>query len=348
MSLARYLKDKIIPLLIFGAAIVLIAVVLYAYGVNFDIIIAAVALFLAALIAGFSWDYLSRRRFYDDLSKALESDGSKAYFLIESLTEPSFTEGAMTYDALLQATKDMNDTIASYRLASDEYREYIESWIHEVKTPIAASRLMLANRDDETAQLLNHECDRIEAYLEQALYYSRSTAVEKDYFIKAIDLDALIKGVVKKQARSLIEYNITPQFENLEATVYSDAKWLDFIIGQVVANAVKYHRPSSAEHRPTITFSAEHHDAGFESERLLLRIRDNGIGIPATDIDRVFEKGFTGENGRRYSSRSTGIGLYLCKKLCTKMKLGLSVSSTEGETTLTIEFPLSKVYFLEQ
>lgn len=347
MKLLQYLRDKIISLLMLVVSILLVSMVLYVYGVTFGVIVLVDMLFLSAIIAGFSWDYLIRRRFYSDLLRVLETENSPAYYLTESLNRPPFLEGSITYDALMRATKDMNDVIASYRLSSDEYREYVESWIHEIKTPIAASRLVLANRNDETAQVLNYEYDRVEAHLEQALYYSRSTAVEKDYFIKSVDLDAVVKGVVKKQARSLIEYNITPQFDDLDITVYSDAKWLDFIIGQIVANAVKYHRPQNADHQPTIKFSAEHHNGGFESERLLLRIYDNGIGIPATDIDRIFEKSFTGENGRRYSSKSTGIGLYLCKKLCAKMQLGLTATSTKGETILTIEFPLSKVYFLD-
>lgn len=348
MKLSNYIKDKIVPLAIFVGVILFISLALYAYGMRISVVIGTAFFFMCAVIIAFIWDFLQRRRFYSETLKVIEAESSKTYYLAESLSRPSFFEGAITFDAFVQANKDMNDAIAAYRISSDEYREYIESWVHEVKTPIAAARLILANNDDETTKALEYEIERVESYLEQALYYSRSTAVEKDYQIRAVELSTLVKGVVKKQARALIECNITPVFENLDVVVYSDAKWLDFIVGQIVANAIKYYRPAEGTHQPTIRFCAEQHDVGFENGRVVLRIIDNGIGIAATDIPRIFDKGFTGENGRRYNTRSTGIGLYLCKKLCTKMKLGISATSHEGQTALSIEFPLSKMYFLEQ
>jgi signal transduction histidine kinase len=222
----------------------------------------------------------------------------------------------------------------------------------------------LGNNESEHEALrpLTHELDRIEAHVEQALYYARSMAVEKDYSIKLVNLDQLVKSAVKKHSRALIENGIMPRFEGLEGSVYTDPKWLDFIIGQIISNSIKYRRPASEDFTPEIAFVSERRGAGFEADKVLLHISDNGIGIPATDVRRVFDKGFTGENGRRFA-KSTGIGLYLCKTLCEKMKLKLSIiSAVAGEsseadlksdttlvsgTTLTIEFPLNKMYFLD-
>lgn len=354
MTPRDYMKSRVIPLLILLAALVLVSLMLWVFDLPLGSIAAIDLLLVLAVIAAFIWDYLAKRRFYTELDSSLTAE-SETFYISELLNRPTFYEGQLTYDAIEDASKDMNDRIALYRLASDEYREYIESWIHEVKTPIAASKLtldnMLANQAEtatrDVALSLESDLNRIESYVEQALYYSRSTAVEKDYLIKAVNLEALVKSVVKKQSRAFIEAGIVPHFENLDYTIYSDVKWLDFIIGQIVANAIKYRRPQTVEHTPEIRFTGVCDDTSFETTAITLNITDNGIGIPATDISRIFEKGFTGENGRRYA-KSTGIGLYLGKKLSEKMKLRMTARSEQGSfTTISITFPLSKMFFLE-
>jgi signal transduction histidine kinase len=347
MSFFDYIKDRAIPLLIMGASIVFVALVVWVLGYNVSALVAVVLILLMALIAASVWDYLSKRRFYSELREALDSENEPVY-LTEFTSKPGFREGQLTYEALEGATKEMNDHIASYRLASQEYREHIETWIHEIKTPIASARLTLSNnQDDPMTPSLEHDFDRIEGYIDQALYYSRSATVEKDYLIKKINLDELVKTVVKKNSRTLIEHGISPQLDNLDVEVYSDPKWLEFIVNQIVANSIKYRRSKDESHEPCVTFSARTTSDLFESEYVIFTIADNGTGIPKSDISRVFEKGFTGENGRRFA-RSTGLGLYLCKKLCEKIKLSIDISSTEGEgTAVSIRFPLSKMYFLK-
>ncbi len=368
MTVGGYLKDRAVPYAVFLASVALVVLILSVAGVGLTIVVAVGALLVVAVCAGSAWDYLAKRRFYHQLLAAGEQSG-EAYYASEFIDRPSFEEGRLFYDVLEQATKDMNDRIAEYRLASEEYQEYVETWIHEVKTPLAAAHLIISNRNDVTLRSLEQEIDRTERYIEQALFYARSTAVEKDYQIRAVNLDTLVKNAAKKQSRVLIEQGITPCFSDLDHTVYGDPKWLDFVLGQIIANAAKYARPAtgqqgqgqkeqkeqkedglraaSEEHKPQITFSAKRTEEGFESAKVILSIADSGIGIPAQDIARVFEKGFTGENGRRYA-KSTGIGLYLCKKLCTRMRLHISLDSREHEgTVVRIEFPLNKMFFLE-
>ncbi|HBT94883.1 MAG TPA: sensor histidine kinase [Coriobacteriia bacterium] len=355
MRLSGYLRSKAIALVIFFVTVAAVALLLWVSGVATGVTLTVCVLLVVALIIALAWDFLIRRRFYSDLAAAVEN-GRETYYVTARLERPAFLEGQLGYDALAQGSKDMNDRIAEYRIASVEYRDYVETWIHEIKTPIAASRLLLENNESDLSRRLEHELDRIESHIEQALYYARSTAVEKDYSIKQVDLEQLVKAAVKKHSRLLIESGIMPRFELSETSVYADPKWLDFVLGQIIFNAVKYHRPRTESLTPEIAFVVERGDAGFDTDKVLLRICDNGIGIPATDISRVFDKGFTGENGRSFA-KSTGIGLYLCKKLCEKMKLKLSITSVaqnetdaanpEPGTTLTIEFPLNRMFFLD-
>lgn len=345
MTFSCYLKDRILPILLVLGAIAFASMVLFVMNVNLEGIMVTVAVLLLGCGTALLWSYLSKRRFYKELNQAIQTI-DEAYYASELLRRPSFAEGILTYDAIQLATKHMNDRIAQYRLSSEEYQEYIETWIHEIKTPIAASRLTIDNRNDKELRPLEKEMDRIEAFVEQALYYARSSAVEKDYSIKSVELESAAKEVVKHHSRALIEHDIKPEFTDLSVTVFTDPKWLEFILGQIVANAIKYQDRAGKE-QSVLRFFAEVDESKFDEKQVVLHIQDNGIGIPVKDVDRVFEKGFTGENGRKFS-RSTGIGLYLCKKLCTQMKLGITLSSEEGiGTTVSITFPLNKMYFLE-
>lgn len=343
MPFLKYLKDRAVPLFLIFLSILVLGFLLY-WVFRLSVIGTLFACFtvLGGIVIALVWDYFSRRRFYKELASSLDSL-DEAYYLTEIIERPSFTEGALFYDALEKANKHANDRIAHHKLGAQEYREYVETWIHEIKTPLSAARLIVENNPNESTQPLENELDRTEGYIEQALYYSRSTSLEHDYAIRQVNLDALIKSVVRKHSRLLIDSGITPSFEGLDLTVYTDAKWLDFIISQIIANSVKYRNEES----PTLAFFARQYENSFEGSSVVLSIADNGIGIPATDIGRVFEKGFTGENGRLYA-KSTGIGLYLCKKLCTQMKIATEIDSTpEKGTTVSITFPLSKMYFLE-
>lgn len=157
-----------------------------------------------------------------------------------------------------------------------------------------------------------------------------------DYSIRRLSLDSLVKAAVKKHSKQLIGCGAQVKLDNLDYTVYADEKWLDFIIGQIIANSIKYKKEAL-----TLWFSASENQ-----ENIILSIQDNGIGISESDLGRVFEKGFTGENGRAFA-KSTGIGLYLCKELCNKMYLGLEAQSTVGNgTTIHITFPKDRQSFL--
>lgn len=291
------------------------------------------AIFLLAEAAALSVEYFQKKEFYRNLLESLDKLDKK-YLLSEMLSEPSFTEGKILYETERETNKSMNDEIAKYKLESKEYMEYIETWVHEIKTPIAACELIAENNPDKVTRDLKRDFIKIENYVEQALFYARSGSVEKDYVLKKTSLRAVVNSALKKNAAVLIESGVKIETSAIDKTVFADIKWTDFIIGQIMMNSIKYRKGS-----PVIKFIGL---KGGSSATLV--IEDNGIGIPEKDLGRVFEKGFTGTNGRN-AAKSTGIGLYLCKKLCDKMNLAISAASLPSSgTAFSIVFPVSEMH----
>ena len=181
---------------------------------------------------------------------------------------------------------------------------------------------------------LTMNCGKFDAYVEQVLYYARSTDVEKDFKVEKTTLQALVYAALKTYSKPLIQVGGKPVLKELDIPVAADSKSCTFVIGQILSNAIKYRKDNLQ-----VEFSAR-----AEKNTVSLFISDNGIGISAADLPRVFDKGFTGENGRRYS-KSTGIGLYLSQRLCRKMNISLSISSVPGQgTTVTMVFSYGKLF----
>ncbi|MDR2771518.1 MAG: sensor histidine kinase [Clostridiales Family XIII bacterium] len=271
-------------------------------------------------------EYFAKNRYYRELREAMEQLDRK-FLLSEIIEAPDFYEGEILYAALKTVGKSANDEIAKHRQIVTEYREYIELWVHEIKTPIAVAKLICENTQNAD---IDAELDKIERFVEQALFYARSGNVENDCMIRRAELSELLRNTLKNGAKYLIEHKIRIRTKNLSHTVFTDPKWLSFILWQLIDNAVKYGSRS-------IEFSGVQN-----AHSVSLFIRDDGVGISEKDLGRVFDKGFTGENGRRFG-RSTGLGLYLCNKMCTKLNLSLSLESEPGKgTTARIVFPVSE------
>lgn len=331
MSFRKYIRDHLLQLLLMGAGLGLLAYILQLCRLSLPLILLLCLVLLLCFLGGLCLDWRRRRVFYRNASATLEQLDRKS-LLSEMLDSPGFAEGDFFCECLRQCNKDMNDQIGAYKREVSDYRDYIEIWVHEVKTPIASAKLLCDNnRKLELARSFQQELDRVNNLVEQALYYARSFGVQKDYIVRPCSLKSIVEAAVRQHARSLITAGFSVREEALGHTVYTDPKWMGFILGQLINNSVQYKRAE----RPQLRFKGEKLE-----EAVLLSVSDNGIGIPAQDLRRVFEKGFTGENGRR-TSKSTGIGLYLCKKLCGKLGLALQLLSKEGEgTTLYIRFPL--------
>lgn len=301
-------------------------------------------LFLLLVCAATAWivEWARMRRFLGDLNDVASATGD-ALALASQLERPDFPEGILVWRALRAVGHDANARIGEVRVRDDGYRDYIETWVHEVKTPLAAADLMLDNMVGVNTNPMRRELDQVNAYIEQALFYARSTDVEKDFLARVCDLKKIVADAVKSRASNLIGCGVSPDLSGLgggSLEVVCDPKWVTFILGQLIDNALRY-RADADERKPRISFSVRRRQELGEAGRadLLLDVRDNGIGIPAADIGRVFERGFTGENGRN-RKKSTGIGLYLVRTLCDKMGLGVAVTSLPGEwTCFTIAFP---------
>lgn len=194
--------------------------------------------------------------------------------------------------------------------------------------------MIIENNKNEITKSIEEELTKVENYIEQALFYARSNTVEKDYYIKKVQLKDMVNESIKKNKKALIHEKISVNLHDLEYEVNTDSKWMEFILNQIVQNSIKYKKQNA---NSQIEIYAKK-----QKENVILLLKDNGIGIKQGEITRVFEKGFTGTNGRLSNKKSTGIGLYLCKKLCHKLGLQIELNSVQNEgTEVKIVFPRS-------
>lgn len=194
--------------------------------------------------------------------------------------------------------------------------------------------MIIENNKNEVTKSIDEELRKIENYTEQALFYARSNTVEKDYYIKKVVLKEVVNDSIKKNKDILIHEKILVNVHDLEVEVYIDNKWIEFILNQIIQNSIKYKKED--RHLEIEIY------AKTGKENVVLYIKDNGIGIKQGELTRVFEKGFTGTNGRLIGKKSTGIGLYLCKKLCIKLGITIKLNSVQNVgTEIQLIFPKS-------
>lgn len=340
MRFRDFLKDKLltISLLLFGLITIEIFLAIYPVG-NFIKFYIPIILMLFYLI-GITIEYLSKRRFYQNVFHTLDELDEK-YLVNELIKTPNFIEGKLLRKVLEQTDKAMLEKVNQYKYLQEDYKEYIELWIHEIKTPIAASKMVIENNKNTITKSIDEELDKIEDYTEQALFYARSNTVEKDYYIKKSNLKEIVNECVKKNKNILIQEKISINIHDLDVSVNTDSKWIVFILNQLIQNSVKYRKEESHSEIEMYAKSGK--------ENVILQIKDNGIGIKKGEITRVFEKGFTGTNGRLSNKKSTGIGLYLCKKLCDKLGVAIELNSIQGEgTEVRLVFPQGSYTSLEK
>ena len=333
MNFPRYIKEHIVHVIACFFLTVTTDIFLMTIGGSAPLMIyVALACSLSFFFCMYV-DYKKLKNMFDDVQSRTDTLDKK-YLVPEVMEKADSQEGEMLMSVLRKAEVSMSDNVAGYRRGSEEYRDYIETWVHEVKIPISASKMIIENHgDDAIAESgIADELDRIEGYVEQALFYARSSNVEKDFFIKETDLSEIVKGVISKRRKTLIPMHASIDMGDLQGgkEVLSDGKWLSFIISQIVDNSIKY---ASPDRNLKLSFYMSE-----ENGKVVLNISDNGVGIKSSEISRAFDKGFTGSNGR-IGRASTGIGLYLCKKLCVRLGHDIAMESEEGEgTTVKIMF----------
>ena len=328
MKVRDYAADHIFSFLCLSVSGLLVSSLLWLIETPMVFILFVESILFTAFVCAFLYDYWRRKKYYNQLWEILDRLEEKT-LIGEILVRPDFLDGQILDEILRRCNKYQNDRLADAEQNSQEYREYLDSWVHEIKTPIAAARLIVENHKNPTTLRIDDELRRIDGFVEQVLYYARSAAVEKDFKVEKTTLQALVNSALKTYSKPLIQAGGRPVFSGLDIPVCADMKSCSFIIGQIISNSIKY-RAEDLQ----VSFSAD-----VEQNAVRLLISDNGIGISPADLSRVFDKGFTGDNGRHYS-KSTGIGLYLCKKLCGKMNIGITIQSELGQgTAVTLSFP---------
>lgn len=315
MSLKRYLKDKIISIIIYILLSFVIFLLLLAFKLQTDLMITIIAIIVFMVIIPLIIDYIKKKKFYDFFKNNLNSLDKK-YLIQEIITKPNFYEGEILYDSLYEINKSMVENINEYKNNIDDFKEYVEMWIHEVKIPIS-SLILINHNDKKDTKKYALQIKNLDNYIDQILYYVRSEIAEKDFIIKETSLDKIISNVAFKNKDEIIAKNINFIVDVKDIKILTDSKWLEFILNQIINNSIKYKKEKDS----IIKISAIE-----DNQKVTLKIYDNGIGIIDSDLSRVFEKSFTGENGRD-KIKSTGMGLYIVKKLCNKLEHKIEISS---------------------
>lgn len=326
----NYIEEKIGLVLWYLAFVLLQLIIMFLLDMDTSFLTLSVLIYLILLSIYLIISYLHVKKKNQNIKNMVDELDEK-YLVSELLKKPKNLENEAYYYALRKATKAMNDKVTELEHKYQDYEEYIETFVHEVKTPLAAISLYSDNKNDKE---LKQEVKKIDNLVEQVLYYARSENTEKDYFIKKIKLSEIIHQVMMQNKDYFLANKILIEVENLEVFVATDEKWIIFIINQIINNSIKY--MDKKEKKIQIKVAED-------KNKVILEIKDNGCGIKESDISRVFEKGFTGSN--RKKEHSTGMGLYLCRKLCDRLHLNIDIESKEKEyTTVIIIFPKSSLH----
>ncbi len=335
MSFKKYLLDKLPQCVISIIGIIILVFMLNAFKLQNDLKIAILLVFITVSVINILSDFFKKKRFYTDLLNTVNTLDKK-YLVLEMINNPDFYEGKIFYQILYDINKSMIENVKEYNISINDFKEYVEMWIHEVKIPISSLTLLSHNYQNQIDTRCLEQIKKLDNYIDQILYYVRSENVEKDYIIREKKLKEIIKNVALKNKDDLLENNVSLDVNVDNEIVLTDSKWLEFILNQIINNSIKYKRDSGDSYIKI--------EALKEGEKTYLSIFDNGIGIPQEDIQRVFEKSFTGKNGRM-RVKSTGMGLYIVKKLCDKLGHKITIESKKDEyTKVTIVFFKSDFY----
>lgn len=328
MLFLRYLKDRRGVFLLFLCFAAVFAVVFVLYSLP----LSAVAYpALLCTVIGLIYLGIDYYRLY--LKHRSLSFAAKDIDCISALLPAAETMTDEEYQRLLTLMAEANAAIVSgVETKYADMIEYYTVWAHEIKTPIASMRLILEGEDSERSRRLSEELQRIEQYVEMVMTFLRLDSDATDYVFRECDLDGIIRSAVRKYRTQFIRRKLKIDYEKTQVHIVTDEKWLSFVIEQLISNAIKYTREGGV----TITVR-ESDDAAT------LTVRDTGIGIAPEDLPRVFERGYTGYNGRT-DKKASGIGLYLCRRICSRLGYEIGVESRPGEgTAVTVKMPRERI-----
>ena len=335
MKFKDYFLNKITEILGTYFVLFLMLEFLYIIGNTFSVVFMIGVVIAILIITKYLMDWYRKKKYFKIITERVKD--LKEPWLIAELLPVSYTIEDEIYQELLRKVgSSAIEEIHKIEDEQKEYEDYIEQWIHEVKTPITSIHLMLENRISENPGLkkdLNVELSRLENDVELALYYARSEQIYRDYLIQKLNVRKVLLKVVNKNRTVIMNSSVAIDLDCDEALyAYGDEKWLVFMLTQVLLNAIKYKAEADAK----VVMRAKR-----DNKKIVLNIIDNGKGIKKEELPRIFDKGFTGSNGRD-NEKSTGMGLYLVHKLCEKLEIDIEADSVYGEFT-EISFSLKNV-----
>jgi len=323
MKFILYLKDKMLEFLVFLFFYVVILLLFFAFKVDVRVIVSVSFVIIFMCVLFLLIDYFKRKSFYNDLVNNIKYL-DKAFLVLETLDEPNFYEGKLVFNAIYDINKSMIENLHHFESQVKDFKDYVEMWIHEVKIPLSSLTLTVHNHKDKFAKSALLQMKKIDDYLEQILYYTRSENASKDYCINKISLNKCVNSVLLRNKDYLLESDIVLSVSDINYKVYSDSKWLEFILNQIINNSIKYRREDVDSFIKIYCLSS--------NDSVTLVLEDNGVGISEFDLPRVFDKTFTGSNGRN-NVKSTGMGLFIVKNLCAKLGHKIIIDSVSGEYT---------------
>ena len=334
MNLFKYIKDNIINIIIYFITTAFIILLLGAFKTP---IYVSIIIFVTLFLNGISIiivNYFRKYKFYKSLLNNIDKLDKK-YLVLETMQVPNTYEEKIMVNCLYDINKSMIENINLHQNGINEFKEFVEIWIHEVKIPISSMVLKCHNHKEIKKQEFLNLIRRLDNNVDQILYYVRSEDTEKDFMISEVDLKEIIRNVSLKNKDDLLENKIKLEVNTDNIKINTDKKWLEFILNQIINNSIKY--KSNCNSLIKI-------ECIEEKDKVILSIYDNGIGIPKSDINRVFDKSFTGTNGRN-RTKSTGMGLYIVKNLCNKLGHNLYIESEKNKyTKVIIEFGKNNIY----
>lgn len=335
MKFKAYIKDKFLSIILFIIMFFVLFLLMIAFKLPSSLIIAFFLIIFTCFFTMIFLDFYKRYKFYKVFINNIQMLDQK-YLVLETINEPTFLDAKIMNDALYEINRSMIERMKTYEHSVNDFKEYVEMWIHEVKVPLSSLVLTTHNNQDKNGMKVFKQIKKIDDYVEQVLYYVRSENAEKDYLISEVKLSKVINTVALKNKDYLLESNVNLAVKDVNVTVYSDAKWLSFILNQIINNSIKYRDGKRESFIKIFT--------KVEKDNVTLLIKDNGIGISKADLPRVFEKSFTGKNGRGRAI-STGMGLYIAKRLCDKLGHQILIDSKETSwTCVSIVFSINKFF----
>lgn len=341
---AAYLKKSWKNMLFYLGFLGILYLVLYLYNIRQDALRYMVLLGGFFCLAAGTLGFIHYLRHYEKVAQAVKGlpDELGEFPESEEITEEIYQS------RLTELFEDKNTLESKMRIGYQEMQDYYGMWVHQIKTPISAMNLLLQTMEEnneeqrkEAVKELKLELFKTEQYVEMVLTYLRVGDISSDMMLCWYKIDTLIKQAVRKYSQMFILKKIKLNYEGCSQMVLTDEKWMVFILEQILSNALKYTKKGAIsiytepEKNLEAGSVAMHEKEREESGHSVLVIEDTGIGISKEDLPRVFEKGFTGYNGRQ-DKRSTGIGLYLCKSVCEKLNHEIAIYSVQGKGTKVV------------